>query len=383
MTTYRYPQVPPGGVVTARLAGPEQVFRLRIARPVANFGVVITSRARGVAVEPRVVVAGDESRLTGYPALPFNLNPYLEAFGERTPVAGAIRPLAGRYDVVFDSRTAAGAGAFTFRFWVDDVTPPKAQLLTRSVRRGQAIRVRLGDTGSGVDRSSLLVTVDGRFRSATLAGGVVRIATAGLSRGRHVLRLQASDYQETRNMENVARILPNTRVLRAVRHRAVSAEYPARGKRLRAFAARFLGRRQRLEVAAHARLELVHVLVDDHLELRLATLHAPCAAGRRHRTHPGRAATPRPRRAPPLQSEGRAKASSRSHSSLGGEISPRARSTCDAHVAAVEVVVDETHRLHERVHGGRADESPPPALEILGERLRLRSSVPSRAGRPT
>ena len=39
-TTYRYPQVPPGGLVTARLAGPEQVFRLRIARPVANFGVV-------------------------------------------------------------------------------------------------------------------------------------------------------------------------------------------------------------------------------------------------------------------------------------------------------------------------------------------------------
>ncbi len=215
VTTYRYPQVPPGGLVTARLAGPEQVFRLRIARPVANFGVVITSRARGVAVEPRVMIAGDESRLTGYPALPFNLNPYLETFGERTPVAGAIRPLAGRYDIVFDSRTAAGAGAFTFRLWVDDIAPPKAQLLTRSVQRGHAIRVRLADTGSGVDRSSLRVTVDGRVRRATLAGGIVRISTAGLSHGRHALRLQASDYQETRNMENVARILPNTRVLRA------------------------------------------------------------------------------------------------------------------------------------------------------------------------
>jgi hypothetical protein len=29
------------------------------------------------------------------------------------------------------------------------------------------------------------------------------------------LRLQVSDYQETRNIENVAAILPNTRVLRA------------------------------------------------------------------------------------------------------------------------------------------------------------------------
>ena len=98
---------------------------------------------------------------------------------------------------------------------MDDITPPKAQLLTRAVRRGQAVRVRLADTGSGVDRSSLRVTVDGRVRRATLSGGIVTIATAGLPRGRHALRLQVSDYQETRNMENVARILPNTRVLRA------------------------------------------------------------------------------------------------------------------------------------------------------------------------
>ena len=33
--------------------------------------------------------------------------------------------------------------------------------------------------------------------------------------GKHRLRLQASDYQESRNMENVPPILPNTRVLSA------------------------------------------------------------------------------------------------------------------------------------------------------------------------
>jgi len=47
-----------------------------------------------------------------------------------------------------------------------------------------------------------------------LAGGIASIATTTVTRGRHVLRLQVSDYQETRNMENVAAILPNTRVLR-------------------------------------------------------------------------------------------------------------------------------------------------------------------------
>ena len=71
-------------------------------------------------VEPRIVRAGDERRLTGYAALPFNLNPYLRTFGEPVLAAGTILPAAGQYDVVFDSPSAARAGAFTFRFWVND-----------------------------------------------------------------------------------------------------------------------------------------------------------------------------------------------------------------------------------------------------------------------
>jgi hypothetical protein len=41
----------------------------------------------------------------------------------------------------------------------------------------------------------------------------VRISTSKLTKGAHVLRFQISDYQETRNMENVGPILPNTRIL--------------------------------------------------------------------------------------------------------------------------------------------------------------------------
>ena len=37
--------------------------------------------------------------------------------------------------------------------------------------------------------------------------------TTSLAKGRHTLRFQVSDYQETRNMENVGPILPNTRIL--------------------------------------------------------------------------------------------------------------------------------------------------------------------------
>jgi hypothetical protein len=42
---------------------------------------------------------------------------------------------------------------------------------------------------------------------------VIRIQTGGVSAGAHRIRVRVSDYQETKNTENVARILPNTRVL--------------------------------------------------------------------------------------------------------------------------------------------------------------------------
>jgi hypothetical protein len=212
---YRYPEVPEGGMVTSRLLGPEQVYRVELRRQVANVGVVITSRKHGVRVEPRFVEAGDENRLTGYAALPFDLNPYVDEFGQPTLAAGAIAPLPGSYAAVFDSPTRAGAGAFTFRFWVDDTTPPSAKLTARSVRVGLPLRARVRDAGSGVDPRSLEATLDGRTVGARLVGNEVRISTVGVKPGTHPLRLSVADYQETRNMENVARILPNTRVLTA------------------------------------------------------------------------------------------------------------------------------------------------------------------------
>jgi subtilisin family serine protease len=212
---YRYPEVSPSGPVSARLAGPEQVFAVRLLRPVANFGVVVLSRGRGSRVEPRVVVAGDEDRLTGYAALPLNHNPYVDEFGDPSPVAGAVRPRAGLYHVVFDSPGRSGAGPFRFRFWVDDGIPPSARLAGRTVRAGEPVEARVADTGSGIDPTSLEATFDGRETTVRLRGASVRIGTIGLAPGRHRLRLQLSDYQETRNNENVTRILPNTRVVSA------------------------------------------------------------------------------------------------------------------------------------------------------------------------
>jgi subtilisin family serine protease len=215
---YRYPDVPAGGVISAMLGGPEQVFRVTLTKSATNFGVVIVRRSKGTRVEPRVVSAGDENRLTGYAALPLNLNPYLAEFGQPVLVAGALRPLAGSYDVVFDSATPKGAGSYAFRFWIDDTRPPTARLEHARVRRGTPLVVRVADAGSGVDPTTAKVTIDGDRRSATsgfaMSGsGTLKIATTGLRRGSHRFRLQVSDYQESRNMENVPPILPNTRVL--------------------------------------------------------------------------------------------------------------------------------------------------------------------------
>ncbi len=89
---YRYPEV---RVPSRRLAGPEQVFRLVLDRPVANVGVAITSRAKQVDVEPRLVLGADENRLAGVPALPIVANPYLSSFSAPVRSAAMLLPSAG------------------------------------------------------------------------------------------------------------------------------------------------------------------------------------------------------------------------------------------------------------------------------------------------
>jgi hypothetical protein len=220
VSRYRYPESPSGVGVTTTLGGPETVYRVRLTRRVANFGVVITRRVGGSRVEPRIVSGLDENRIVGYGGLPFASNPYLSGpfgFQSPVPVVAALSPLPGDYAVVFDSATRTGAGRFTFRYWVNDVTPPTARLLDRRVISGERIRVRVADGGSGVDPSSLSASLDGNPAPFTYRGGVVRIATTGpaITFGRHRLRLTVHDYQENKNTENVTRILPNSRILTA------------------------------------------------------------------------------------------------------------------------------------------------------------------------
>jgi subtilisin family serine protease len=215
VSSYRYP-ADPRAVPPAQ--GPEQVFRVRLTRPVANFGVVVLSSTGGSRFRPapRVVAAGDENRLTGNAGLPLVINPYLDSFGAARPVAGAIRPGAGSYDVVFDSPAVAtpsgrGPGRYTFRFWVNDVTPPTVRLLTPTSRADLPLRLAITDVGAGVDPNSLVATIDGKTAAVGYSSGRAAVRLNNVAPGRHRLVLRVSDYQELKNMENVPQILPNTR----------------------------------------------------------------------------------------------------------------------------------------------------------------------------
>ena len=205
VSRYRYPE---GTAVST--PGPEQVFALRVKKAVANFGVRVVSRASGVTVSPRVVRNGDENRLTGYVGLPGDLNPYREQIGESVAIAGAVLPGPGTYSIVFDSRSRRAAGKFKFRLWINDVTPPAVRL--RGYSKG-IVKLAVGDSGSGVDPASILAYLDGRQMApsaVSLRKGVVSVQVGSLS-GRHSIELLVSDYQEAKNMEDVSRILPNTR----------------------------------------------------------------------------------------------------------------------------------------------------------------------------
>jgi hypothetical protein len=196
-----------------RLLGREIVYRVHIPKGAANFGVAVVARDHGVRVEPRVVRDADENRLAGYAALPFDENPYRPTSGDHRLVVGVVFPAPGSYDVVFDTPTGGRSGGFSFRYWVNDTTPPTVRSLGT---RGGQLEFALTDHGAGVDPSSLQAHIDGAAAPVSYAAGRVRVSLVGLARGRHALIFSAADFQETKNMEDVGKVLPNTRVIRRV-----------------------------------------------------------------------------------------------------------------------------------------------------------------------
>jgi hypothetical protein len=213
VSSYRYPVRGLAPSVPTRLGGPEQVFRFTLRRPVANFGVVILHHAPGVWVSPRLVSDNDENRVVGYTGIPVTLNPY-QGFDRAEPVVGAVLPEPGTYEFVFDTPTGAKPGPYTFRFWVNDTSPPSIRRLQRTVKIGRPIHFAVHDPRSGVDPRTIRGFVGGKPARIRYADGVLSLRTNGLRPGKLSVRVEASDFQESKNMEDVGPVLPNTRVLR-------------------------------------------------------------------------------------------------------------------------------------------------------------------------
>jgi hypothetical protein len=152
--------------------------------------------------------AGDENHLVGYTGLPQSINPYLPNYAENRPIAAAVLPLPGTYDIVFDTRSPLAAGKFTFRYWVNDRTPPQVRVVPGAPAR--TIWVSATDAGAGVDTATATATVDGHTAATSWVGGRLVIRTTP---GTHTLHLRISDFQEAKNMEDVAKIRPNTATL--------------------------------------------------------------------------------------------------------------------------------------------------------------------------
>ena len=211
VSTYLYPQRGLAGGVPTQLGGPEEVFRFRLRKPVANFGVAVLGDTQ---ISPRLVRNNDENQLVGYTGVPATLNPYGN-FGSAAPVVGAVLPTPGVYEFVFDTPTGVRPGAFTFRFWINDTTPPAVTLLTRTVAAGTRIRLAVHDAGAGVDPQSISVELGNRPAQFRYRRGMLSIPTSAARTGRVRIAVVASDYQELKNMEDVGPVLPNTRVFHA------------------------------------------------------------------------------------------------------------------------------------------------------------------------
>ncbi|MDX6730908.1 MAG: minor extracellular serine protease Vpr [Baekduia sp.] len=206
---YRWPSGPGGSGLPRIYPGREQLWAFTIPAGVRNAGVV----AEG-AVVPQILLARDENRLAGEPALPSNGNPYLETYGQFERVSGLLVPRPGRYYVVVETRPGHTPGPYRLRLWLNDRTPPRISAVTRHVGDGM-LRFRVTDGGSGVSIPDVVVRVDGTQEDVSVsADGKASVRVSGLGAGRHRADISASDLQETKNSENASALaLPNTRAV--------------------------------------------------------------------------------------------------------------------------------------------------------------------------
>jgi Subtilase family len=238
---YRFPTSPFGPPPTytgpqMSEPGKETVYSVHIDQPVANVGAAIVGASAGSRPEPWFLGSRDENDVQGYTGTPVDANLLTLDYRLDIGAAGVIFPRQKRYYVSVDSGTdiftgRSLAGRYVLRSWIDDVTPPRLEILTRRVTAGRPLlAARVTDRGAGVDALSLII----EYRPQVLLGAALYDRSSGLAlfpipktapplkRGKFRGAAQAADYQEAKNVDQAgANILPNTTTKR-VRFRGLS-----------------------------------------------------------------------------------------------------------------------------------------------------------------
>ncbi|HVR14401.1 MAG TPA: Ig-like domain-containing protein, partial [Gaiellaceae bacterium] len=218
---------------TMNETGTETLYVTSINQPVANIGVAVEA-ATGL-VHPWFLGSPNERDVQGYAGTPVNVNELTYDFGIDIGAAGASFPKVQRFYVSVDSGSdefthRSLPGAYVLRSWVNDMRPPRIQVLTKRVAAGRpTIVAHVVDEGAGVDPLSLVIAYRGALVGAALYDPVSGTAIFPLptqappiKRGRNRTVLSASDYQEAKNVNSVGNaIQPNT-AFRPVRITGVS-----------------------------------------------------------------------------------------------------------------------------------------------------------------
>jgi hypothetical protein len=191
--------------------GPEQLWRFRLGPGVVNAGVTIET-SKGVVAYPILLTQRDESHVAGESGLPLNVGP-LPSRDSIVPAAGLDAPAAGVWWVAVES-PAGRAGPYRIRLWVSDVAPPQIEVLGQSDEHGHhVLRLHIVDTGSGVNPGGVTVSGSGfghRSVDFDQATGIATVDLDQLEPGRHLLRIQAPDLAETKDVLSVSAGKSNT-----------------------------------------------------------------------------------------------------------------------------------------------------------------------------
>jgi hypothetical protein len=226
-----------------RESGSEHVYTMRVTGRVANAGVSVLAQAKGASIDPWWLGSLDENDVQGLAATPVNVNELTPGVRENVHAAGVAFPRPWAYTIVVDSGSdpftgRARPGRYVLNSWVNDVTPPRLEVLsTRLTAQRPVLVARATDAQSGVDPGSLALSVRGTLLAAESFDRATGIALFPLGQrlfGSLRVTVGASDYQEAKNVNTYgSNVLPNTRRVRvgvrAVEGPLVQWLLPARG----------------------------------------------------------------------------------------------------------------------------------------------------------